>query len=121
MYNESAYIVYLLISIASTVYVGQDLHRNGYHLILDLFDNESITRTINNLLLTGYYLVNIGYIAITIRGFQSIDTEGELFLTVSEKLGTIYLILGVLHYNNVWQLNNLSKYKDKFISMFNTK
>ncbi len=119
MNNIVAYILFLSITLITTVFVGRHLHKHGYFLILDLFENERFTTTINNLLLTGYYLVNMGYIAISITSFREINSALELMSELTEKVGMIFLILGVLHYNNILVLNLMSKQKEKIIKMFN--
>jgi hypothetical protein len=119
MNNIIAYIVYLTVTVITTVFVGKHLHKNGYHLIFDLFENERFTTTVNNLLLTGYYLVNIGYIAITIDAFHEISSLDLLFSRLAQRIGIIFLILGSLHYNNILILHLLSRRKQEIIKMFN--
>jgi len=114
------YTIYLLLAALITVLVGKDLHRNGYYLILDLFDNEEFSKTVNNLLLTGYYLVNIGYIAITVSQFGAVETVVLAIEELSRKVGTIVLILGILHFNNIIVLHVLSKRKQSIINFINT-
>ena len=111
-------IIYLAISIVVTVLVGYDLHKNGYYLILNLFDNEVVSKTLNNMLLIGYYLVNIGYVAINVAVPNSLALYEHIEL-VAYKTATIVLILGVLHFNNIIMLTLLSKNKQKIISIFN--
>ena len=120
-YNLIAYSIYLTITISITVFVGRNLHKNGYFLILDLFENEVFSRTLNNLLLTGYYLINIGYIALTIQQFGRIDGIQILLQSLAQRVGTILVILGVLHINNIVVLHLLSSHKKKIIHMFNHK
>ena len=119
MNNVTAYIVYLITAVIITVLVGRDLHKNGYYLILDLFENELFTKTLNNMLLTGYYLVNLGYVAIAITSFEDITNTQLLLTELATKIGTILLILGVLHFNNIIVLHLLSKRKQKLIQLFN--
>ena len=119
MNNLTAYIIYLLIATILTVFVGKNLHSNGYYLILDLFENEVFTRTVNNLLLTGYYLVNLGYVAITITSFPDISSSLVLLEVLASKLGAITLILGSLHFNNIIILHFLSSRKQNIIQLFN--
>ncbi len=107
--NIQSYLIYLSISGIITIYVGKDLHKNGYHLILNLFKEIHLSKTINNILLMGYYLVNIGYIAITIQQFEAIPNTLEMMQALSQKIGIILLILGSLHINNIIVLNLLSK------------
>jgi hypothetical protein len=105
---------YLLIGVPVIVWVGLDLFKNGLPLIVNLYQDIELSKTINKLLLVGYYLVNIGYLAITVhipREAIPISTGLEI---IAEKLGLILLILGILHLNNILVLNVLSKYKNQF-------
>ena len=114
------YSIYLLIAALITVIVGKDLHSNGYYLILDLFENKEFTYTVNNLLLTGYYLVNIGYIATTVSQFGAVHDFLLAAEELSYRIGTIALILGILHYNNIIVIHLLSSKKEKIINFINT-
>lgn len=117
--NIIAYCIYLIICVSITAIVGSNLHKNGYHLILDLFENEKFSKTLNNLLLVGYYLINIGYIAITVNAFGLIVTVEHLIVEVISRVGAILIILGILHINNILTLQFLSKRKQKIIQLFN--
>ena len=117
--NLITYSIYLAICIVITVFVGKHLHKNGYYLILNLFDNELFTKTINNILLIAYYLVNIGYIAITIVTFGEITDYPAMLEVLAGKVGLILLSLGILHINNIITLNILSRRKHKIIEIFN--
>lgn len=113
------YIVYLIIGILVTFFVGRDLHRKGYNLILDLFGHEEFTRTINNILLVLYYLLNMGYISITLINIGEITTIIDLIEKLSIRVGLILFMLGSLHINNIITLQILSKRKQKIIQFFN--
>lgn len=115
--NIIAYCIYLLIGVGITVFVGKHLHKNGYYLILDLFDNEVFTKTLNLMLLVGYYLVNIGYISMTITTFNHMENAQDVFEAVGEKVGLIFIILGLLHVNNILVLSLLSKRKENIIKL----
>jgi len=119
MNNIYVYILYLSLATLITVGVGRDLHKNGYFLILDLFQNKLFAKTVNNLLLTGYYLVNLGYVAIVISNFGTVDSLNLAMNELSKKLGAILLILGFLHFNNIILLHLLSRRK-QIIKLFNT-
>jgi hypothetical protein len=114
------YTVYLALAGLITVLVGRDLHTNGYFLILDLFENTAFTKTVNNMLLTAYYLVNIGYIAITVSQFGDISSVVLAVEEVSFKIGAVALLLGALHFNNIIVLHLLSKRKQIIINFINT-
>lgn len=113
------YIIYLILSCAITLYVGKHLHNHGYFLILELFENEKFTKAVNNFLLLGYYLINLGYVVLSlykIRGGVSILKSLEL---LSTKIGFILLLLGYMHVINILILNVLSTKKEEIIKMFN--
>lgn len=120
MYNLITYSIYLTVGAIVILLVGKNLHTNGYYLILNLFDNELFTKTINNLLLVGYYLVNIGYLAITIINFDKLDTLEMVLVALTDKIGIILFILGILHFNNILILSLLSRKKHTIIKLFNT-
>ncbi len=113
------YIVYLIIGLAVTFFVGRDLHRKGYYLILDLFEHEGFTQTINNILLVLYYLFNMGYISITLINIGEINSLIELIEKLSVRIGLVLFLLGSLHINNILTLQLLSKRKHKIIQFFN--
>ena len=94
------------------IYVGWLFYTNGEIFLLNLFqNNKSIAKSINNILLIGYYLVNLGYAIITIAYWESISSIPEMLNALSYHLGIIILGLAILHYNNVICLNYLVKSK----------
>lgn len=100
-YNIIAYLIYASISIFTVAYVGQMLHRNGRYFILELLPDEAFCDYINNGLLAGYYLVNIGYVLVTLTNWEVIGSLPQLLEMISIKTGGIYLMLGVLHFFNI--------------------
>lgn len=113
------YTIYLSIGTLITVVVGRDLYLNGFHLILNLFDDEQLTHTISKLLLTGYYLVNIGYVALTLTQIGGVDTTAAMLEQLALNFGRILLILSYLHFQNIAILGILSKRKHILKQHFN--
>lgn len=100
--NILAYVIYLLVTYIITVHVGLVFYKNGKHYILNLLHgDERLTLFINRLLLVGYYLLNLGYVAITISTWQTIDNWGQLWASVATMTGKILLTLGVIHFCNM--------------------
>ncbi len=63
------YIVYIALSIPLTVWVAQTLHKNGRVFLVDSFrGNERLADSVNHLLVVGFYLINIGYVALALKG-----------------------------------------------------
>ncbi|WP_030764332.1 hypothetical protein [Streptomyces sp. NRRL F-2664] len=104
------YVIYLLISIALTVWVARTLSRNGRVFIGDvLHGNEKLADAVNQLLVVGFYLVNIGFVTLYLRSNEEIATARALFEALSVKLGVVLLVLGVMHLGNVWVLNKMRR------------
>lgn len=106
------YILYLLISISVTIWVGQSLSKNGRIFLIENFKgNKELADSINHLLLVGFYLINFGFISLTLKyGVkpQSIE-EGIEFL--STKIGLIIIVLGVMHFFNMRSLVKMRNFK----------
>lgn len=111
-YNIIAYTIYLPLTFLITVKVGWILYKNGEVFILHLLNqNLQLTQNINNLLLIGYYLINLGYASMTLSWWNEITSFSELMNEVSFMLGKIILLLALMHYNNIFWLNYLTKSK----------
>jgi hypothetical protein len=101
--NTLAYIIYLLVTGYITVYVGNRcFHHGRIYLEKALDDDFPLAANVNRLLLTGYYLVNLGYMSLMITGWETIFSYEQLFLSVAIKCGRIILTLGLMHYLNLF-------------------
>lgn len=109
MYNIIAYILYLLITSFITLYVGARCHQSGGIYLQYLLGDHAPCRAINNLLLCGYYLVNIGYAAWSLHDGFHISNMNELVLTLCLRTGMIIGLLCILHYINLITFYILSK------------
>ncbi len=106
------YIVYVIVSVLMTVWVAKTLHRNGRVFLVDAFGgNEELADSVNHLLVVGFYLVNLGFILLFLRfGAKAIDTVSGIE-TIATKLGVVMLVLGVMHFSNVFVFHKLRKSK----------
>ncbi|MEU5398764.1 hypothetical protein ABZ348_05625 [Streptomyces sp. NPDC005963] len=108
--NVVAYIVYLLISVALTIWVARTLSKNGRIFLSDVMHgNEKLADAVNHLLVVGFYLVNLGFVALYLRVAETVDDARELFDALSVKLGVVLLVLGVMHLSNVYVLNKIRR------------
>jgi hypothetical protein len=112
-YYLLVYAVYLLISVLLTIWVARTLFHNGRTFLVDIFHgNEPLADSVNKLLLTGFYLINIGYATLYLRTTDEISSYQQTMETLSIKLGTIILILGGMHFFNLYvfyKLRNRAK------------
>lgn len=116
-YNILSYIVYSCITVYVIYYVGKLFHRNGRIFILQLFHhNEALSDTTNNILLTGYYLFNIGYSIIQLSRWQPVPDISSVISSVSVKSGTLILILAVMHFFNMLIIYYLSDKNNHLIT-----
>ncbi len=104
------YLVYLLTSIALTVWVARTLHRNGRIFLVQAFrGNEAMADAVNHLLVVGFYLINIGFIAFALRYGLKPTNAQEAFEFVSTKLGVVLLVLGVMHFFNMFNFDKMRR------------
>ena len=104
------YIVYVALSISLTIWVAHTLHKNGRVFLIDSFHgNEQLADSVNHLLVVGFYLINIGYIALALReGVAPADLRGVLE-TISRKIGVVMLVLGGMHFFNVFVFSKMRR------------
>ncbi len=111
-HNVITYIIYLPIIGFIMIKVGWLFYKNGEVFLISLFENNlQLTKNVNNLLLIGYYLVNLGYAILTISNWEEVNSYIEILNTLAFMIGKIMLILAILHYNNIFWLNYLTKSK----------
>lgn len=102
-YYLLVYAVYLTVSVLLTVWVARTLFTNGRTFLVDIFHgNEPLADSVNKLLLTGFYLINIGYATLGLRSDDEVSSYQQTVETLSIKLGTIILILGAMHFFNLY-------------------
>ena len=98
----STYLAYLAISIALTVWVARTLHKNGRIFLVDSFlGNEQLADSVNHLLVVGFYLMNIGYVALALKYGVAVTTAQEALEALSSKVGLVMLVLGFMHFFNL--------------------
>jgi uncharacterized membrane protein HdeD (DUF308 family) len=99
------YLVYLTISVGLTVWVGTTLSRNGLVFLADVFADGKLAKAVNQLLVMGFYLLNLGFVTVAMRSGEKVPDTSTAMETLSLKIGLVLLVLGVLHFCNVFFLN----------------
>ncbi len=106
-----AYVLYLVMSLALTIWVAQTLHRNGKIFLIDAFHgNEDMANAVNHLLMVGFYLVNVGFVALFLRYGDTPNNAVETLEYISTKIGVVLLALGGMHFFNMF---NFAKMRTK--------
>ncbi|MCX5368432.1 hypothetical protein OHU34_16400 [Streptomyces sp. NBC_00080] len=105
-----AYVVYLVVSIGLTVWVARTLSSNGRIFLADVLQgNEKLADAVNHLLVVGFYLVNLGFVALYLSGDDTIEDTRGIFEALSTKVGVVLLVLGAMHLANVYVLNRIRR------------
>lgn len=105
-----AYVIYLAVSIALTVWVAWTLSRAGRVFLAEVMHgDEKLAEAVNHLLVVGFYLVNLGFVALYLKGGDTVGNARGLFEALSVKVGVVLLVLGVMHLGNVYVLNRIRR------------
>ena len=110
MYIVWTYITYIVISIGLTVWVARTLHKNGRIFLVDSFaGNTGLADSVNHLLVVGFYLINIGFMAFALKETHRPTDIAESIEVLSTKVGLVLLVLGVMHFFNLFVFSRLRK------------
>jgi hypothetical protein len=109
-YTVLAYLLYLPVSVAMTIWVARTLHRNGRIFLVQAFrGSEAMADSVNHLLVVGFYLINVGFITTALRyGEKPTDLQTMLEF-LSTKLGIVLLVLGAMHFFNLFNFDKMRK------------
>ncbi len=105
-----AYLIYLPVAIAMTVWVARTLHKNGRVFLVQAFrGREDMADSVNHLLVVGFYLINLGFIATALRyGYKPHDVQ-EVIEFLSTKLGVVLVVLGAMHFFNLFNFDKMRR------------
>ena len=110
MYVFHTYTVYLVLSIAVTIWVARTLYRNGRAFLVDAFHGQEVLAdSVNHLLVVGFYLVNLGYVSLALKTTDTLTNAGESIETLSRKVGLVLLVLGAMHFFNLYVFNTMRR------------
>lgn len=109
-HTVTAYLIYLPVAVAMTIWVARTLHKNGRVFLVQAFrGNENMADSVNHLLVVGFYLINAGFIATALRyGDKPYDLQ-EMIEFLSTKLGVVLLVLGGMHFFNLFNFDKMRK------------
>ncbi|NGN64438.1 hypothetical protein G5C51_11055 [Streptomyces sp. A7024] len=106
----TTYVVYIGVSLGLTVWVARTLSRNGQIFLADVLrGSETLAAAVNHLLVVGFYLVNLGFVALYLKTADAVDDGRGLVEALSVKLGVVLLVLGVMHLGNVYVLSRIRR------------
>ena len=110
MIIEATYLLYLAISVALTVWVARTLSQNGRIFLVNSFESdERLADSVNHLLVVGFYLINMGYVTLALKLGDTPVSAQEAIEFLSTKIGLVLLVLGAMHFFNVFVIAKWGK------------
>lgn len=99
----ATYSAYLALSIPMTIWVARTLHSNGQLFLINIFNgNVELAKSVNHLLVVGFYLINLGYVSLALKLGYDVASLRESIEAVSTKVGVVLLVLGTMHFFNLF-------------------
>jgi hypothetical protein len=108
--SVTSQLAYLVLSLGTTVWVGRTIYKNGAAFLADIFlGKEVLADSVNRLLLTGFYLVNGGWVVLKIRNVGYATRAQHIIENFAESYGKVLLILGMMHFLNLYVLARMRR------------
>jgi len=96
------YAVYAACAVTLTVWLAITLYRNGAVFLEEVFDRKEIAVAVNRLLVTGFFMVNLGYAMFLIETNSPTASTADAVQLLVRKLGILLLTLAAVHFVNVY-------------------
>jgi hypothetical protein len=71
--------------------------------------NAELADSVNSLLVVGFYLINVGYMTLAMRTSTTLEDTRQAIELVCDKIGVVLLVLGIMHFFNLYIFNRLRK------------
>jgi hypothetical protein len=105
------YLPYAAVAVTLTIWLARALGRHGEVFLRDVFPGRAeLAGAINQLLVIGFYLVNLGWALLLLRanGLRVDGAVGAIELLTS-RLGTLLLLLGAAHLMNLYVFHRVRR------------
>lgn len=104
------YSAYMVLSVGLTIWVAQTLFKSGRVFLVDVFaGRQELADSVNRLLVVGFYLINLGYVCLALKVGYEVVSMRQAMEMLSEKMGVVLLVLGGMHFFNMWILHGLRR------------
>lgn len=114
---ETVYALYLAITIALTIWVARTLSRNGIVFLTQCFgQNDTLAQSTNHLLVVGFYLINLGFITLTLSLGTEPTTVPQAIRFLSSKVGLAVIVLGAMHFFNMGAIAQFGRKVNRWLT-----
>lgn len=105
------HVAYGVTAVGLTLVLARTLFRHGALFLESVFeDNARMANAVNRLLVTGFYMLNLGYALLLFRSNEAVTALEATEVLVS-KLGVLLVSLGIIHFVNMavfWKIRRAS-------------
>ncbi|MEZ5408944.1 MAG: hypothetical protein R2761_13015 [Acidimicrobiales bacterium] len=102
------YAAYVASALVITIWLARTLFSNGAVFLADTFDGRpELASAVNRLLVTGFFMLNLGYALWLFHLDSSVDTATEAVEALSTYLGVLLVSLAVVHFVNLVVFNRI--------------
>lgn len=105
------YLPYAVIAVTLTIWLARTLSHHGEVFLRTVFPEQpDLADAINQLLVIGFYLVNLGWSLLLLRpGTLTAVTPTEAVSVLITRLGTLLLLLGIAHLANLYVFHRVRR------------
>ena len=101
-YAIAVYVTYAAVAVGLTAWLARTLFRNGAVFLHDVFvDRPGLADAVNRLLVTGFYMLNLGYALWVLEAGRGLDALAAVQLFV-RRIAILLVVLAVMHLFNVF-------------------
>jgi hypothetical protein len=109
-YTVGQYLIYLAVSLGVTFGVGRTLFKNGAAFLNETFvGKEKLADAVNHLLLVGFWLINCGWVVLTLKSGEPAENAQQVIENLGSKVGSVLVVLGVMHFFNLYVFNRMRR------------
>ena len=105
------FLPYAAIAVGLTIWLARSLSRHGQVFLRAVFpDRHDLADAINQLLVIGFYLVNLGWALLLLRANEvTAVTFADVVAVLTQRLGILLLLLGVAHLANLYVFHRIRR------------
>ena len=93
---------YVAVSVIVTVWIARTLSVTGLPFLVQVFHGQAATaHAVNQLLVAGFYLTNLGLIGITLREHIRVEDLKSGIELLGLKVGRSTTVVGLMHFGNL--------------------
>src|SRR6478672_2300481 len=95
-YLVPVYFTYIVCAVGLTVWLARTLFHNGAVFLHDVFeDRQDLADSVNHLLVTGFFMINLGFALILMRQGRA-ASGADAFRLLTGKLGILLFTLAII-------------------------